>query len=162
MDTTFNAKLSKTALTITIFFHIILILALFLIRQNPNYGFLSVLTIVASLVLTHSLHPVSYTIVPDCVRINRPVLPIIIQDADIIQLEKTNVSDLSISLRLLGSGGVWGYFGIYHSSIHGKLIMMATDMQNLVLIVTPTKKYVISPEHPKDFLETYTNRRKIN
>ena len=157
---TFNAKLSKPALAITIIFNIILILALFLIRENPNYGVVSMFIIIISLVLTHLLHPVSYTIVPDSIKINRVILPITIQDMEIIHLEKINLSDLSINLRLFGSGGVWGYFGIYHSSAHGKLTMMASDMQNLVLITTPSKKYVISPENPRDFLETYNSRRK--
>jgi hypothetical protein len=161
METTFNAKLSKFSLFITIVFNIGLLIILFNIKEYTPYRIVLLFFTMFILIITHLLHPVSYTIVSDAIKINRPILPITVQTVDVIHLEKISVADLAITVRLLGSGGVWGYFGIFHSKVHGRLTMMATDMQHLILITTATNKYVISPENTQAFLETYNNRKKI-
>jgi hypothetical protein len=161
METTFNAKLSKFSLFITIVFNIGLLIILFTLKESTQYRLVFMFFTVLILVSTHMLHPLSYTVVPDAVKINRLLLPITIQTIDIIHIEKISVADLAITVRLFGSGGVWGYFGIYHSRVHGRLTMMATDMQQLILITTATTKYVISPEDTFAFLEAYNNRKKI-
>jgi hypothetical protein len=161
METTFNAKLSKFSLILTIAFNIGLLIILFTIKESTHYRLLIMFVTIFILVITHLLHPVSYTIVPNAIKINRLVLPITIQTIDIIHIEKITASDLAITIKLFGSGGVWGYFGTYHSKVHGKLTMMASDMQQLILITTATTKYVISPENTLAFLEAYNNRKKI-
>lgn len=160
METTFIAKLSKTAFIITLFFNIILLSILFVNPLMSNYHLpLSTIFILFLPILTHLLHPSSYTIYPDRIRINRIIQPISISAADILQIETIQEADLAANVRLLGSGGVWGYFGIFYSTTHGKLIMMASDMEHLILIVTPHKKYVISPQDPLLFLDTYAKRK---
>lgn len=160
METTFIAKLSKTSFLITIIFNVLLIVILFInVFQAKYHHPVSTVFILLLPVLIHLLHPVSYTIHPDTIRINRVFQPISILTTDILHMETIHASELAVNIRLLGSGGVWGYFGVYYSTTHGKLIMMASDMQNLILIVTSQKKYVISPEKPTVFLDTYNNRR---
>jgi hypothetical protein len=161
MGTTFNAKLSKFSLFITIVFNIGLLIILFSIKEPSPYRLVLMCLTMFVLVMTHLLHPLSYTIVPDAIKINRLIFSITIQTVDIIHLEKISVADLAITVRLFGSGGVWGYFGIFHSGVHGRLTMMASDMQQLILITTATTKYVISPENTQAFLEAYNNRKKI-
>jgi hypothetical protein len=114
METTFNAKLSKFSLFITIVFNIGLLIILFNIKEYTPYRIVLLFFTMFILIITHLLHPVSYTIVSDAIKINRPILPITVQTVDVIHLEKISVADLAITVRLLGSGGVWGYFGIFH------------------------------------------------
>lgn len=48
------------------------------------------------------------------------------------------------TIRTFGSGGFLGYLGYFHNYTLGHFEMYATEMQNLVLIETKSKKYVIS------------------
>lgn len=47
-------------------------------------------------------------------------------------------------LRLLGSGGFMGYFGMYRGAKLGSFVLYASQRKGLLLIETERKKYVIS------------------
>jgi hypothetical protein len=57
------------------------------------------------------------------------------------------------AIRLGGSGGLYGYFGLFHFFGIGRVWMYATNRHKMVLIVTKQgKKYGLSPENPEDFI----------
>lgn len=49
-------------------------------------------------------------------------------------------------VRLWGSGGVFGYYGLFRTSKLGKCTWYATNRRNLVVVVTDAKTVVISPD----------------
>jgi hypothetical protein len=55
-------------------------------------------------------------------------------------------------IRLFGSGGLYGWFGIFYVSEIGKVHMYARRMSNFVLIKAD-KNYLLSPENPKEFVK---------
>lgn len=161
METTFKARLSKLSLVITVVVNVILLIILFRVAvfKDPSqpeiYKYISALVIVMTLVLAHLLHPVSYTISPEGITINRIMFSFCIPIGDITKIKKVSYSDLFINIRLFGSGGFWGYFGIFYSTVYGKINMQASNMENMILISTSdNKKYIISPDNQQEFIDT--------
>jgi hypothetical protein len=57
------------------------------------------------------------------------------------------------AVRLGGSGGLYGYLGLYHLFSIGRVWMYTTNRHKMVLIETEQgKKYALSPENPDDFV----------
>ena len=61
-------------------------------------------------------------------------------------------ADLSGSLRLWASGGVFGYFGLYRSPGVGNCWWYLTDRSKTVLVTTDSKTALVSPTDPDEFL----------
>ncbi len=57
------------------------------------------------------------------------------------------------AIRLGGSGGLYGYLGLFHFFGIGRVWMYVTNRHKMVLIETDSgKKYAVSPEDPDDFV----------
>lgn len=99
------------------------------------------------------LRPRFYTVTNGTIAVVRLIKTILIPKEEIEVIHSINYKDLSISIRLFGSGGLWGYFGLFSSLRFGKLKFHATRLDRLVLIKTKTKgTYIISPNDIDDFL----------
>jgi hypothetical protein len=57
------------------------------------------------------------------------------------------------SLKLLGMGGLFGYYGFFRSPTLGAYRLHATRGGGLVLVKTETRTHVLSPEPPDAFVE---------
>jgi hypothetical protein len=55
-----------------------------------------------------------------------------------------------------GSGGFFGYLGIFKNDILGSYYMYATDLSNRVVLKTSGKTYVISCETPQRLIDIIT------
>ncbi|MEZ3440803.1 PH domain-containing protein [Alistipes sp.] len=64
--------------------------------------------------------------------------------ADIKSISKIGKSEIHSCIRIWGSGGLFGYLGIYSNPKFGKFNMYATELSNLYLIKTRNKTYIIS------------------
>lgn len=71
-------------------------------------------------------------------------------------------SDISDSIRLFGSGGLFGFLGLFKNTNLGKYTMYATDLNHLLFIRTRNKKYVFSCSRSKELLEYIDLRLKHN
>ncbi|MEM2921967.1 MAG: PH domain-containing protein, partial [Candidatus Bathyarchaeia archaeon] len=59
-------------------------------------------------------------------------------------------------IRLFGSGGMYGYFGLFSFKGLGRVWMHATNRHNLVLIKTRGgKEALISPRDPDSFIKLF-------
>jgi len=57
------------------------------------------------------------------------------------------------AVRLGGSGGLYGYLGLFHLFGIGRVWMYTTNRHKMILIETKDgKKYAVSPENPEDFV----------
>ena len=97
-------------------------------------------------------HPSSYVVGPRSLGIKRPFGSINIPIADIESVSRVPARDVVTGIRLFGSGGMFGYFGIYTTWKYGKVSMWATDRTKLILIETAKRKYVISPDKPEEMI----------
>ena len=77
-------------------------------------------------------------------------------------IKKISKSDIENSIRRFGSGGLFGYLGLFKSDSLGNYTMYATDLSNLIFIRTNNKKYVFSCSCHKEVVEYVNIRLKQN
>ena len=80
--------------------------------------------------------------------ITHPIGQSVILKSDIIEVRAIERSELLGSIRLFGSGGFFGWFGIFRNSTFGTYRLYCGQLENLYLVKTTTKKYIISSSVP--------------
>jgi len=106
-------------------------------------------------VLCILLAPLRYTAGESAVRVKRLGPDVLIPVEIIRQIRRLEKRDLGIGIRLFGSGGFLGGFGIFFCSRLGMAYTYVTDAARLVLIECDDgRKFLLSPERPEEFVET--------
>ncbi|GHT61469.1 hypothetical protein FACS189451_03560 [Bacteroidia bacterium] len=74
---------------------------------------------------------------------------------EISEIRRYTKNDSKNTIRVFGSGGLFGYIGKFKNSQIGSIQMYATDISNRVLIRTKSKNinYVISCKDPDIFID---------
>lgn len=80
--------------------------------------------------------------------ITHPIGQSVILKSDIIEVRAIERSDIRGSIRLFGSGGFFGWFGIFRNNKFGTYRLYCGQLENLYLVKTLTKKYIISSSKP--------------
>lgn len=73
---------------------------------------------------------------------------------DIIEIKAITSSETAFSIRVFGSGGLFGYLGKFKNKKLGYYSMYATDINELILIRTDRKTYVFSCRNRDEFIES--------
>ena len=90
-----------------------------------------------------------YLLVDDkSIVITHPIGQSVILKSDITEISTVERSDIRGSIRLFGSGGFFGWFGIFRNSKLGTYRLYSGQLENLYLIKTSTKSYIISSSVP--------------
>ncbi|PSL43730.1 PH (Pleckstrin Homology) domain-containing protein [Chitinophaga niastensis] len=110
--------------------------------------------LVPAILIAWCLSPQYYTITATEILIKRPLVSISISLQDVVRLRSITEEELGSSSRLLAVGGVFGYLGTYRSSEIGKYERWCTNRENLVLIESYNKKWIISPSEADDFVKS--------
>jgi len=106
-------------------------------------------------VLCILLAPLRYTAGESAVRVKRLGPDVLIPVEIIRRIRRLEKRDLGIGIRLFGSGGFLGGFGIFFCSRLGIVYGYVTDAARLVLIECDDgRKFLLSPETPDEFVET--------
>ena len=77
---------------------------------------------------------------------------------EITSVQIIDKSMISNSIRLFGSGGVFGYLGKFRNRLLGNYIMYITERKNLILIKTHKKTYIFNCKGP-DSLIMFVNSK---
>lgn len=101
--------------------------------------------------------PRGYSITGQDILIKRLLSNIIIDGAEIQAVEAVEKPD--IGLRVWGSGGFFGYLGIFRLG-NGYASLYCTRLKNILLIKTRKRNYLISPDDPREFLSKWQSTRK--
>ena len=80
--------------------------------------------------------------------ITHPIGQTVILKSDIIEVRAVERSELLGSIRLFGSGGFFGWFGIFRNNKFGTYRLYCGQLENLYLVKTLTRKYIISSSVP--------------
>ncbi len=121
-----------------------------------NYSaYLSYLLIIITLIVPYLFSIDSYQIIPnESIVINKVVGNVIIPFSNMQQIEVIDSKKLWMSIRLFGSGGLYGYFGTFYNKEYGRMKWYATQRKNCIVIITKdNKKILITPDNLKDILE---------
>jgi Bacterial PH domain len=71
---------------------------------------------------------------------------------DVREVRRATPDDLRRSIRLRGSGGLFGYYGLLSSPKLGKFTGYVTNKNNRVLVITGSKTALFSPDDVDGFL----------
>lgn len=153
---TYNASIDTLSKIITVIALVIsaLILAIFWgytnispIETEQQAGKLIAALVLAIFVITWALAPKAYRLTPDELVIVRPLRPVKIPLNQIEQVTLPDIGNFRNMLRIFGSGGFLGYFGLFWSLKEGWMWWYATRRSNLIKIaVTGQKPIVITPD----------------
>jgi hypothetical protein len=70
------------------------------------------------------------------------------------EVRRATPDDLRGCIRLWGSGGLFGYYGLFSTSKLGKSTWYVTNRSNCVVLITAAKTFLFSPDDPDGFLAT--------
>src|ERR1700722_10764947 len=71
---------------------------------------------------------------------------------DVRGARKTTPEDFRGCLRLWGSGGLFGYYGLFRTAKLGRSTWYVTSRNNSVVVITEAKTVLFSPDDPDGFL----------
>ncbi|PIS46490.1 MAG: hypothetical protein COT17_08240 [Elusimicrobia bacterium CG08_land_8_20_14_0_20_51_18] len=128
-------------------------------NMNSRSGYALGTIVFFTLFLTYIYSPRGYAITATHLVIRRAWKPVLLELAEIEKAEALSGEMLAYSFRLWGSGGLFGFFGLFINRKLGRYTAYYTDFSKLVL-VKAGKTYVISPSDTREFLAALSERIK--
>ncbi len=99
----------------------------------------------------------------DRIVIKRPFKDVIIHRSAIADVIKLDDGKLARSIRTFGSGGLFGYFGLFWQKEFGTMTWYATRRDQAIMMMTSSnKKLVITPDETDDFMQAYIDWTRKN
>lgn len=104
--------------------------------------------------LPYLFSPRGFALTTRGVLIKRPLKSILIPYNEIIGFKRIIRASPLKSVRLWGSGGLYGFVGLFRMPDLGRVWMYVTDRSRMLLLETKRDvKYIISPSDPSMFIE---------
>lgn len=104
------------------------------------------------------LHPRYYLMTDNAINIKRPLATLKLPFDDILEVRTIEWREMGFTYRLMASGGLFGYLGLYSSSVFGRIVLWCKNRDRLVMITCKDKIVVISPSDPLAFVLEYNLR----
>ena len=108
--------------------------------------------ILLCILLVYGWSPRGYEIEGRTVRIRRLIGSVQLTLHAVGEVRKATRDDLRGAVKLMGSGGLFGYYGIYCTSALGKCTWYLTSRKNAVVLRTGGKTYLLSPDDTGEFV----------
>lgn len=118
--------------------------------HNIGVGWLSL----AILILAFGFSPRAYAVSDGMITVRRPIRNVQVPIRNLREARRVNPEDLKGCIRLWGSGGLFGYYGLFRTTKLGRCIWYATNRKNFVVVTTESKTTLYSPDDVDGFLET--------
>ena len=106
----------------------------------------------AMLAVSFAWSPTGYSIGDGFLSIHRVIGNLRIPLASIREVRIASREDLEGSLRIFGSGGLFGYYGAFRSPKLGKSTWFVTQHSHAVIVVTSAGNFVLSPDDVDGFI----------
>ncbi|MFN7998997.1 MAG: PH domain-containing protein [Bryobacteraceae bacterium] len=96
--------------------------------------------------------PRRYEIGKGVLAVRRPIGSVRIPLADIREIRPSTADDFRGAIRLWGSGGLFGYYGLFSTAVLGRSWWYVTDRKRAVIVRTDAKTIVVSPDDVSGFV----------
>ncbi|MGP8247964.1 MAG: PH domain-containing protein [Bryobacteraceae bacterium] len=106
-----------------------------------------------ALVLAYAYSPRGYRVAERAITVRRLIGAVRIPLEDVRAVRIAEADDFRGCVRLWGSGGLFGYYGLFHTSKLGKSTWYLTSRRNRVVVITGAKTAVFSPHEAERFVE---------
>ncbi len=143
----FSASYDSTTKTISAITCALLI-GVSLLAQQPLVLGLSALI----LVLAYAYSPRGYGFSEQSLIVKRLIGDVRIPLEDVRAARRATSDDLRGCMRLWGSGGLFGYYGLFRTSALGRCTWYVTNRQKMAVLVTGSKTALFSPDDVDGFL----------
>jgi len=152
----YKASLDKMSIVITIIFIGICIAVMampFLITHSERPFSMALSAFIGvALIASWAFHPKNYSVDENQLIIHLPILNVAIDRREIKEINELS-GGVPFSVRTLGVGGVFGYFGKYFNIKLGSMTWYATRRDKGVLITkTNGKKILLTPDRAQQNL----------
>lgn len=118
-----------------------------------------IIIILATIIGVLLLMPLRLNIESNKITLHRLIGSINIPFKDIIELKAIPNSETAYSIRIFGSGGLFGYLGKFRNKNLGNYTMYATNLNELILVRTNRKTYVFSCKNRDEFIESFQKNK---
>lgn len=104
--------------------------------------------------------PLGYTVHAGLILVNRMGRPVVIACRESAEIRRMNAAEIGFAVRIVGSGGFFGWFGRFYSRRLGRFRAYITNRNAFVLVTqTDGTKIVLSPSPADVFVETVKKAR---
>lgn len=154
-STTYLATYDKAARWTTIVFglFIALILGFSLSGIKGTFGFIIVafvLVLIGAIIFRFSVK--YYRIIPDAIVVCRYSGERVLSRSAIREVKILSSDDLKGTMRTMGVGGLFGYYGSFNNSKFGDMTWYMTNRQHLIgIFMNDNTTIIISPDDPELF-----------
>ncbi|MGA2143860.1 MAG: PH domain-containing protein [Bryobacteraceae bacterium] len=104
------------------------------------------------LILAYAYSPRGYRVAERAIAVRRLIGDIRIPLDDVREARIAGADDFAGCIRLWGSGGLFGYYGVFRTSKLGKCTWYVTSRRNSVVVIAGAKTVVLSPDDPERFV----------
>jgi hypothetical protein len=154
----FHASLDKSTKLITTVVSIILlaimIRAFLYLETNPVSAYISGIATIAVFGYCLLFRPLNYLLTADTLIVHRLVKDVTIPRNAITKVRSVGEGELKGIVRVFGVGGLFGYFGIFGNK-NGDIHVHATNWKNSIMIETPARNFIITPDDSSAFLQEF-------
>jgi hypothetical protein len=102
--------------------------------------------------LCYAFSPRGYIVSERSILVRRLIGNIIVPCSDIFEARAAAPGDLKGCIRLFGSGGLFGYYGLFRTSKLGKCTWYVTNRKKAAVLITRSKTAVFSPDDVEGFV----------
>jgi Bacterial PH domain len=115
----------------------------------------AILTVLSVMVLfiAAAWSPQAYALNGQFILVRRKVGTVRIPLAAVREVRRADGEDLRGCIRLWGSGGLFGYYGVFSTPKLGRSTWYVTNRSNIVVLVTDAKTVLLSPDDVSGFLD---------
>jgi hypothetical protein len=106
------------------------------------------------LFLAYAYSPRGYNLTDRSIRVMRLAGEVRFALEDVREARRTSPDDFRGCIRLRGSGGLFGYYGLFRTAKLGRCTWYVTNRSNCVVVITGAKTALFSPDNPDGFLDT--------
>ncbi|MGD0134237.1 MAG: PH domain-containing protein [Bryobacteraceae bacterium] len=145
----FSASYDRTTKIVTTVVCLGLLAVIFAVH-NIILSCLSIFVII----LCFAYSPRGYSLAGRSILVQRLAGPARIDLSDVREARKAAPDDFRGCIRLGGSGGLFGYYGLFSTAKLGRCTWYVTDRSHCIVVVTPAKTVLVSPDNPEAFLDT--------
>lgn len=147
MANTFSVTYDRTTKVVSAL-AVVTLLSIVLVTHSGAVGPLATLIVF----LSYGYSPCGYTLSNRALTVKRLIGNVHIGLDHLQEVRTAGAGDLKWAVRLWGSGGLFGYYGLYRTAGLGKCTWYVTDRGKCVVLITGEKTAVLSPNDVEGFI----------
>ena len=149
--------MDKLTTIITVVSSLAMLLPLALLRYltpgTPKFVLWGVIALALGLILgCYALAPMGYSVISGELRVHRPIGDKVLNLNQLKTVRRVEPREMRRTIRLLGDGGMFGYYGKMMNPAFGRHTWYATRRGNYVYLEIGDKRFVVTPDDPQQMV----------